>query len=107
MANYAEKLKDPRWQRKRLEILNRDDFTCRCCGDNENTLHVHHIVYPKNKFPWEIDNHHLITLCEYCHEMWHHIYDSEYATELISGAVNLHNEWERDDIRIFMEKHNI
>ncbi len=25
---YASKLKDPRWQKKRLEILQRDDFAC-------------------------------------------------------------------------------
>jgi len=25
---YSEKLKDPRWQKKRLEILSRDNFTC-------------------------------------------------------------------------------
>jgi hypothetical protein len=23
---YAEKLKDPRWQKKRLEVFQRDDF---------------------------------------------------------------------------------
>lgn len=25
---YAEKLKDPRWQKRRLEIFERDDWTC-------------------------------------------------------------------------------
>lgn len=42
---YSEKLKDPRWQKKRLEILNRDEFACRFCGDNKSTLNVHHISY--------------------------------------------------------------
>lgn len=62
---YAEKLKDPRWQRKRLDILNRDDFTCRCCSDKTEELHVHHIKYNSN--PWEADDEDLITVCKKCH----------------------------------------
>jgi|DEB0MinimDraft_6_1074348.scaffolds.fasta_scaffold02477_3 hypothetical protein len=64
--NYKEKLKDPRWQKKRLEILNRDEFTCVCCGDDESTLHVHHLSY--NGDPWETERNQLETLCEACHE---------------------------------------
>lgn len=64
---YSEKLKDPRWQKKRLEILERDKFTCQLCGDDETTLHVHHKKYFKNKEPWDINNKYLITLCKYCH----------------------------------------
>src|ERR1700721_2403821 len=66
MATYADKLKDPRWQKKRLEILQRDDFQCQMCGTKQNTLHVHHIAYSVS--PWDIDNRLLITLCEECHE---------------------------------------
>jgi hypothetical protein len=65
--NYKELLKDPRWQRKRLEILQRDDFTCRQCGSKENTLHVHHHYYTKGKSPWDYDNRVLVTLCDECH----------------------------------------
>ena len=43
--SYYEKLLDPRWQKKRLEILNRDEFKCRSCGDDKSTLHVHHGYY--------------------------------------------------------------
>jgi hypothetical protein len=64
---YSEKLKDPRWQKKRLEILERDGWKCMCCGDKDNTLHVHHIFYIPNTEPWEIHNGFLITLCETCH----------------------------------------
>jgi len=66
--SYAEKLKDPRWQKKRLEILERDWWMCCECGDNESTLHVHHTTYKKGKDPWDYPNHQLITLCEECHE---------------------------------------
>jgi hypothetical protein len=65
---YSEKLKDPRWQKKRLEILQRDNWACQSCFDNESTLHVHHRRYIPNIQPWEYPNELLITLCVSCHE---------------------------------------
>lgn len=65
---YAEKLLDPRWQRKRLEILQRDDFTCVMCNSKDQTLHVHHGYYDKKLNPWEYDSTSLWTLCEHCHK---------------------------------------
>lgn len=67
MSIYTEKLKDPRWQKKRLEILSRDEFRCTWCSDDESTLHVHHLAYSGSD-PWDIDPKLLITLCESCHE---------------------------------------
>ena len=65
--SYLEKLKDPRWQKKRLEILERDSWCCQKCFDCDSTLHVHHRVYFNNKDPWDIDNEFLVTLCKDCH----------------------------------------
>lgn len=65
---YFEKLKDPRWQKLRLEIFERDDFTCKKCNSKEKTLHVHHGFYERDKEPWEYDEWSLITLCEECHK---------------------------------------
>ena len=65
---YAELLKDPRWQKKRLEIMQRDNFTCQHCGATDKELQVHHRLYRKNAKPWEYDNDELITLCKRCHE---------------------------------------
>lgn len=62
---YAEKLTDPRWQKKRLEILNRDNFTCQLCDDKDSTLHVHHKSYGVD--PWDSKNKALITYCLHCH----------------------------------------
>lgn len=64
---YAESLRDPRWQRKRLEILQRDNFTCQSCGTTEKELHVHHGYYETGLSPWEYDNDTLTTLCKNCH----------------------------------------
>lgn len=67
-SEYARKLLDPRWQKKRLGILNRDEFTCQQCGDTENTLHVHHRAYNRRWQPWEYPDAWLVTLCAPCHE---------------------------------------
>jgi len=67
-SDYAQKLKDPRWQRKRLEILNRDFFACMRCFSETKTLHVHHRLYNKSAEPWDYDNDVLVTLCEDCHQ---------------------------------------
>lgn len=64
---YSEKLRDPRWQKKRLEILARDGWCCKSCLTTERTLHVHHLFYFKNKDPWDIPSGFLLTLCEDCH----------------------------------------
>jgi hypothetical protein len=64
---YAELLKDPRWQRKRLEILERDGFSCLRCGSDTKTLHVHHRIYRKGVKPWEYEDAIYDTLCEDCH----------------------------------------
>ncbi len=67
---YAEKLKNPLWQKKRLDILSRDNWTC-CvtgCHETTKTLHVHHLDYISGKEPWEYPNEYFITVCEDCHE---------------------------------------
>lgn len=63
---YKELLKDPRWQKRRLEIFQRDEFSCQLCGDNKSTLHVHHKTYRQVNV-WEYDDDELITYCELCH----------------------------------------
>jgi hypothetical protein len=67
-SEYMKKLRDPRWQRKRLEIMQRDDFTCQHCFENGKTLHVHHTFYVSGRDPWDYPDNTLMTLCEDCHE---------------------------------------
>lgn len=73
MANmtYSEKLKDPRWQRFRLEIFQRDDFKCTRCRSGVRSLHVHHERYIKGCDPWQYDPADVVTLCEVCHRIMH------------------------------------
>jgi hypothetical protein len=77
---YSEKLKDPRWQKKRLEVFQRDEFTCQKCFDDENNLPlaVHHRHYEKGKEPWEYSLDSLVTLCQDCHQ---EEYENQYSSE--------------------------
>lgn len=70
-TTYAEKLLDPRWQKKRLEVLQNYDFVCQSCGDGESTLHVHHKMYAKGKEPWEYELNQYTVLCWSCHKQEH------------------------------------
>jgi len=85
MANYSELLKDPRWQKKRLLILERDNWKCTLCKRDNVTLHVHHKSYEYQKNPWEYDDSILITLCESCHtleeNLKHHSILTSHAKE--------------------------
>lgn len=67
MKTYADKLKDPRWQKKRVHVLQRDEFTCQDCGGTRDTLHVHHCAYT-GMDPWDAPLNILLTLCDGCHE---------------------------------------
>ena len=63
---YKKKLKDPRWQRVRLEVMQRDNWTCTICTSKTKTLNVHHKAYFGD--PWDAPLDALQTLCEECHE---------------------------------------
>lgn len=67
-TEYSEKLRDPRWQKTRLQVMERDSFTCQNCGDDKKTLNVHHCYYEFGKNPWEYEIASLLTLCEECHK---------------------------------------
>jgi len=66
---YADKLKSPQWQKKRLEVFERAGWLCQLCGNDTKQLHVHHPKYVAGRAPWEYDN--LISLCAGCHSAVH------------------------------------
>lgn len=65
----SSEYRDVRWQKLRLEVMQRDGWVCCMCKErkNEELLHVHHKIYPKGPV-WDIDPYYLATLCEGCHE---------------------------------------
>lgn len=73
MNSYQEKLKDPRWQKMRLKIFERDGWACTKCKSADKTLHVHHERYLGNREPWDYPDHYLVTVCHSCHEDEHNI----------------------------------
>ena len=69
--SYSEQLRDPRWQKKRLEVLNASGWKCSLCGTSTETLHVHHKIYLTGRDPWEYEAGQLAVLCESCHDEVH------------------------------------
>ncbi len=74
-ASYADKLKDPRWQKKRLEIMERDGWQCQCCMSRKKPLTVHHRFYLEGVDPWAYTDRCYVTLCEDCHNEFHRVYE--------------------------------
>ena len=71
-SDWAAKYRDPRWQKMRLQIMERDGFACRHCGKSEGvTLNVHHSYYEAGRNPWEYEEDTLVTWCEECHKKRH------------------------------------
>lgn len=82
---YQQQLQSEEWKAKRLEILERDNHTCQCCGSTRY-LQVHHSKYDLRFKAWEYDNHWLTTLCKTCHEIEHKEIPSKYRIGTIEGT---------------------
>jgi len=67
-VSYYELLKHPKWQKRRLEVLQEAGFRCEECGAEDATLHVHHAYYEKGLAPWDYLAQSLHCLCENCHK---------------------------------------
>ena len=65
---YAEQIKHPKWQQKRLEVLEAYGFTCEECRSIEKELHVHHKIYRRNRMAWEYELEEYSCLCKDCHK---------------------------------------
>lgn len=79
---YAQQLAHPKWQRRRLEMLNAAGWACTACGNDDNQLHVHHRQYFKGRMAWEYADHELAVLCNDCHGSEH--YDDELLKRTLS-----------------------
>jgi hypothetical protein len=51
--------------------FERDNYTCRSCGQHGGRLNAHH-VWPFQRFPeWKYEVWSLVTLCKRCHDAFH------------------------------------
>ena len=51
--------------------FERDDYTCRTCGERGGKLNAHHI-WPFQRFPeWKFEVWNLLILCKHCHDAFH------------------------------------
>jgi uncharacterized CHY-type Zn-finger protein len=103
--SYSDKLRDPCWQKKRLQVLSRDDWTCKLCGDSETTLNVHHKEYVSGLNPWDYSNKQLVTLCEDCHK---EISRNEYKEyDFNQFKVLKLNKWQGNSAILFVALPNL
>jgi hypothetical protein len=72
---YSDQLKNPQWQKRRLERLQDANWTCAMCGNKEKQLHVHHKRYVKGRMAWEYADIELSVLCNSCHDKTHAMLD--------------------------------
>jgi len=99
-TSYFEKLKDPRWQKKRLEVLEKSAWSCESCGDTKTTFHVHHKQYIKGREPWEYEVGQLSALCSSCHASKHG--DDEDALLIAISFLPIDGPHCRDDAASFL-----
>lgn len=64
---FFARYRDPRWQKKRLELLERAGWKCEICGASEKELHAHHVIYRKDTAPWEYEDYEYRVLCDKHH----------------------------------------
>ncbi len=69
--SYYDDLKSPKWQKKRLEILDKHFFSCQECQTESKQLHVHHMWYESGKKAWDYPDQCYKVLCEDCHNEFH------------------------------------
>lgn len=104
LSHYSQKLLDPRWQQKRLYILERDHWECQICGDSTSTLMIHHKRYLSQTEPWEYPDNLLTTLCDYCHnqetakrpsyeQLLLEILRDFFSANDLLGIVNVSKDW--------------
>jgi 5-methylcytosine-specific restriction endonuclease McrA len=90
--DFIEQYKHPKWQKKRLEVLQKADYKCEQCGDGDSMLHVHHGYYKKGCNVWDYHIKTLWCLCGHCHRDWefgkNHIYHAISKVSLDLDGVN-------------------
>ena len=71
----------PEYHQWKVQVKERDNYTCQCCGKRGGELHSHH----KDGYHWckerRTDVSNGATLCKHCHDKFHDIYGHNNNTE--------------------------
>jgi hypothetical protein len=101
-STYSKSLRDPRWQRMRLQVMERASWRCEWCGDGEHELQVHHGYYGKShgvrRPPWEVPLEVLYCLCDACHEK------AEVAKQALYLEIGRIPPWEHLRVRAMLRR---
>lgn len=99
--SYSDQLQDRRWQRRRLERMSAEKWTCQRCGciRNEIALHVHHLEYLNGRAPWDYPDDLLLVVCNPCHKEIHGLRRSDPMLEsLFQHMVHAHDIGDWDEL---------
>ena len=104
LALFKEGFKSPKWQKLRLEVLDRDGWKCVRCGDDKSQLHVHHPVYnPDFIYPYSYSAQELVSLCDGCHEDEHLVLKVNQAEVLLCLVrVGYYGAYDLEDVMSFL-----
>lgn len=97
---YAEKLRTPRWQKKRLEILQRDGFACLRCKDEKEQIQVHHKKYLRGRDPWDYEDSNFESLCETCHFI--ETFYSKFFDKSEYPFVVIKTQWSKNSTKVIL-----
>ena len=69
----------PEWKDHRALMLERDEYTCQCCGARHteatsSSLQVHHMILDKAKYT-DLTHENFIVLCPICHRFIHQMHN--------------------------------
>lgn len=67
--DYTEYMKSAEWATLRSDVFDRDNYTCRRCGESGrpgNELTAHHVTYERFRHE-KLDD--MLTLCKGCHQV--------------------------------------
>lgn len=103
---YQEKLRHPKWQKLRLEIMKRDKFMCKMCKDEETTLNVHHLKYTAEDV-WDEPKQNLITVCEHCHLELESLKSEHDDIDIKNVRIEKSNNWQGGSRIMFISCYNV
>lgn len=77
----------------RINVYERDNYTCQRCFNYGGKLNAHHILFWKDFpiFRFDIDNG--ITLCKDCHKYIHKIKSKSYLKRQLNEKININNSF--------------